>query len=107
MDLTFIEDGIPSHTALGLINFSKHAKAASVIQELQRYQSFEYPFQPVAELQDYIISCAQAADDINERHDRSLQLEPRTRAESNPGEAPYVPTGSGMVSILMASMAME
>jgi son of sevenless-like protein len=107
MDLTFIEDGNPSQSSLGMINFSKRAKAAAVIQDLQRYQASEYSFQPVPELQDYLVRCAQTADDINDKHERSLELEPRTRAESNAGGAPYVSTGSHMGAILMASMAME
>lgn len=107
MDLTFIEDGNPSQTSSGMINFAKRAKAATVIQDLQRYQASHYSFQPVPELQDYLIGCAQAADDINDKHDRSLELEPRTRAENNPGGVPYVSTGSHMGAILMASMAME
>ncbi|CRG83087.1 Cell division control protein 25 [Talaromyces islandicus] len=107
MDLTFIEDGNPSQTPSGMINFSKRSKAAAVIQDLQRYQASNYSFQPVPELQDYLVSSVEAAEDINEKHDRSLELEPRTRAESNGGGAPYVSTGSHMGAILMASMAME
>lgn len=107
MDLTFIEDGNPSQSSSGMINFSKRTKAATVIHDLQRYQATDYALQPVPELQDYLVSCAQAADEINDKHERSLELEPRTRAENNAGGATYVSTGSHMGAILMASMAME
>ncbi len=106
MDLTFIEDGNPDHTPAGLINMDKRAKAATVIQELQHYQSSEYVFQPVPELQEYLISSTQAAEDMANKHDHSLELEPRTRVEMGAGGAPYVSTGTHMTGILVASMAM-
>lgn len=81
-DLTFIEDGIPSIIKkTDLINFAKRAKTADVIRDIQQYQNAPYPLQPVAELQDYILSNMQAAGDVHEMYDKSLQVEPRERED--------------------------
>ena len=78
-DLTFIEDGIPSLTPSELINFNKRAKTAEVIRDIQQYQNVPYLLQPVPELQDYILSNLQAAGDVHDMYDRSLEIEPRER----------------------------
>jgi len=81
-DLTFIEDGIPSIIKkTNLINFSKRAKTAEVIGDIQQYQNVGYLLQPVTELQDYILSNMQAAGDVHEMYDKSLQVEPRERED--------------------------
>lgn len=81
-DLTFIEDGIPSVIKkTNLINFSKRAKTADVIGDIQQYQNVGYSLQPVPELQDYILSNMQAAGDVHEMYDKSLQIEPRERED--------------------------
>ncbi|OKL57559.1 hypothetical protein UA08_06997 [Talaromyces atroroseus] len=80
-DLTFIEDGIPSHTPSDLINFNKRAKTAEVIRDIQQYQNVPYQLQPIPELQDYILSNMQAAGDVHEMYDRSLEVEPRERED--------------------------
>jgi son of sevenless len=81
-DLTFIEDGIPSIIKkTNLINFAKRAKTAEVIRDIQQYQNVVYSLQPVTELQDYILSNMQAAGDVHEMYDKSLQVEPRERED--------------------------
>ncbi|PLB40603.1 putative cell division control protein Cdc25 [Aspergillus candidus] len=80
-DLTFIEDGIPSLTPSELINFNKRAKTAEVIRDIQQYQNVPYLLQPVPELQDYILSNLQAAGDVHNMYDRSLEVEPRERED--------------------------
>ncbi|KAJ4304059.1 cell division cycle- protein [Collariella sp. IMI 366227] len=81
-DLTFIEDGIPSIIKkTNLINFAKRAKTAEVIRDIQQYQNVVYSLQPVPELRDYIISNMQAAGDVHEMYDKSLQIEPRERED--------------------------
>jgi son of sevenless-like protein len=108
MDLTFIEDGNPSMTSSGMVNFSKRDKAATVIQDIQRFQHSTFSFVPVPELQEFIVGNIQAAGDVNEMHGRSLQLEPRTlQEENNSGQVPYVSTGSHMSAFLMASIAFQ
>lgn len=79
--MTFIEDGIPSLTPSELINFSKRAKTAEVIRDIQQYQNVPYLLQPVPELQDYILSNLQAAGDVHDMYDRSLEIEPRERED--------------------------
>ncbi|KAK0621483.1 ras guanine nucleotide exchange factor domain-containing protein [Bombardia bombarda] len=81
-DLTFIEDGIPSLIKkTNLINFAKRAKTAEVIRDIQQYQNVAYSLQAVPELQDYILSNMQAAGDVHEMYDKSLQIEPRERED--------------------------
>jgi son of sevenless-like protein len=80
-DLTFIEDGIPSLTPSELINFNKRAKTAEVIRDIQQYQNVPYLLQPVPELQDYLLSNLQAAGDVHDMYDRSLEIEPRERED--------------------------
>ncbi|KAJ5098138.1 Ras guanine nucleotide exchange factor [Penicillium argentinense] len=80
-DLTFIEDGIPSLTPSELINFNKRAKTAEVIRDIQQYQNVPYLLSPVPELQDYILSNLQAAGDVHDMYDRSLEIEPRERED--------------------------
>lgn len=81
-DLTFIEDGIPSIIKrTNLINFAKRAKTAEVIRDIQQYQNVPYPLRSVGDLQDYILSNMQAAGDVHEMYDRSLQVEPRERED--------------------------
>ena len=81
-DLTFIEDGIPSVIKkTNLINFVKRAKTADVIRDIQQYQNVPYPLKSVGDLQDYILSNMQAAGDVHEMYDKSLQVEPRERED--------------------------
>lgn len=81
-DLTFIEDGIPSIIRrTNLINFAKRAKTAEVIRDIQQYQAVPYPLKSVGDLQDYILSNMQAAGDVHEMYNRSLQIEPRERED--------------------------
>ena len=81
-DLTFIEDGIPSVIKrTQLINFAKRAKTAEVIRDIQQYQNVPYPFKPVGELQEHILKNMQAAGDVHEMYERSLQVEPRERED--------------------------
>ena len=81
-DLTFIEDGIPSVIKrTDLINFAKRAKTADVIRDIQQYQNVPYVLKPVPDLQDYILSNMQAANDVHEMYDKSLLVEPRERED--------------------------
>ena len=81
-DLTFIEDGIPSIIRrTDLINFAKRAKTAEVIRDIQQYQNVPYPLKSVGDLQDYILSNMQAAGDVHEMYNKSLQVEPRERED--------------------------
>lgn len=85
-DLTFIEDGNPDFLKddARLINFSKRAKTAEVIREIQQYQSLPYRITEVPELQDFLQDeClgSRQGQDEGEMYDRSLTLEPRERED--------------------------
>ncbi|KAI0077059.1 ras GEF [Panus rudis PR-1116 ss-1] len=88
--LTFINDGAednltsnhPDSNSNLLINFRKRQKAAEVIQEIQRWQSPAFNFQPVAIVLAFIESnLRQYADDRIDHGERfyklSLEREPR------------------------------
>ena len=64
-----------------LINFAKRAKSADVIRDIQQYQNVPYPLKAVGDLQDYILTNMQAAGDVHEMYDKSLQVEPRERED--------------------------
>ncbi|KAL5362864.1 ras guanine nucleotide exchange factor domain-containing protein [Aspergillus floccosus] len=107
-DLTFIEDGIPDFVQPEMINFSKRAKTAEILHDMQQYQNMPYNLQPVPELQEFVIRGTQAAEDVNEMYERSLQLEPRQMHEERVVRGgPYTATGSHMSSVLIASMVLR
>lgn len=64
-----------------LINFAKRAKTADVIRDIQQYQNVPYVLKSVPDLQDYMLSNMQAAGDVHEMYDKSLQVEPRERED--------------------------
>lgn len=82
-DLTFIEDGIPSHVkGTELINFAKRTKTAEVIKDIQQYQNVPYALTPVPELQEWIAENMRNAGASEEDHfAQSLKIEPREREE--------------------------
>ncbi|KAI5285285.1 hypothetical protein KEM54_000689 [Ascosphaera aggregata] len=82
-DLIFTEDGIPSTADNSMINFSKWRKTAAVIQEIQQFQNGTYQFQPVPELQEWILQQMREAQDCSTKaaYDRSLEIEPRERED--------------------------
>ncbi|KAL1916088.1 uncharacterized protein VTP21DRAFT_6092 [Calcarisporiella thermophila] len=79
-DLTFITDGNPnSLKPANLINFSKRAKTAEVIREIQRYQLMSYNLAAVPELQQFLRGWLQSSRPVEELYPLSLELEPRER----------------------------
>ncbi|KAI9885787.1 MAG: hypothetical protein M1823_002416 [Watsoniomyces obsoletus] len=81
-DLLFIEDGMPAMLKnSSLINVTKRTKTAEVIRHVQGYQNVPYLFQPVPELQEYILSNMRQAGDVHEMYERSLVVEPRERED--------------------------
>lgn len=84
-DLTFIEDGNPDclRKTKNLINFAKRHKAAEVIRELKQFQSFQFNFKPIQELQDFIQMHLDMELDVEKLYEKSLFLEPRNVESSN------------------------
>ena len=64
-----------------MIHFYKRTKVAEVIRHVQGYQNVPYSFQPVPELQEYILTNMRKATDVNQLFDRSLTVEPREPRE--------------------------
>ncbi|KAJ3442833.1 ras guanine nucleotide exchange factor i-related [Anaeramoeba flamelloides] len=79
-DLTFIEDGNPDKID-GLINFSKRRLVYAVIEEIQRYQSKPYSYQPVHQIQTRLEKLQ--FDDETTLYKKSLQYEPRKSRREN------------------------
>ncbi len=52
-DLTFIDEGNPSFTEDGSINYTKWKQSARVIQRIRKYQAVQFPFRSVDLLQEY------------------------------------------------------
>ncbi|KAI8881894.1 ras GEF [Backusella circina FSU 941] len=84
-DLTFIEDGNPDclRKTKNLINFAKRNKAAEVIRELKQFQSFQFNFRSIQELQDFIQMHLDTDHDVEKLYEKSLFLEPRNVESSN------------------------
>lgn len=68
-----------------------------MIRDIQQYQNVGYSLQPVVELQDYVLSNMQAAGDVHEMYDKSLQIEPREREDEKIVRYGPVPFTRGFV----------
>ncbi|RKP13932.1 ras guanine nucleotide exchange factor domain-containing protein [Piptocephalis cylindrospora] len=82
-DLTFIEDGNPDvlRDQPHLINFSKRAKTADVIREMQQFQAQPYALRAIPEVQGFLKKHLESSGDDTSQYDRSLQMEPRERED--------------------------
>ncbi|OQD89903.1 hypothetical protein PENANT_c002G07382 [Penicillium antarcticum] len=105
-DLTFIEDGNPSVTSEGLINFHKCTMLASCVHEIQRFQQASYCLQIVPEIQDYLVTQLQSAPDVHDMYERSCVLEPLGRGEHRHRDS-YTPTGGMTTSMVIACMILD
>ncbi|KZV68790.1 ras GEF [Peniophora sp. CONT] len=83
--LTFIQDGAPNLISGNLVNFRKRAKAAEVIQEIQKWQSKPFNFARVELIADYLHENLNKFNDVPDVSDvfwnRSLEREPRERED--------------------------
>jgi son of sevenless-like protein len=82
-DLTFIDDGNPDQLreATHLINFSKRAKTADVIREIQQYQASPYNLHGIPEIQQFLRKHIIGARDQQELYDLSLEMEPKEKED--------------------------
>ncbi|KAI0235731.1 hypothetical protein L0F63_005550 [Massospora cicadina] len=82
-DLTFNDDGNPDYlpSKPHLINFSKQAKTAETIREIQQFQNSPYALDSVAEIQEFILKSLEETADVSVLYDISLKLEPRERED--------------------------
>ncbi|XP_043516819.1 ras-specific guanine nucleotide-releasing factor 1-like isoform X3 [Frieseomelitta varia] len=76
-DLSFIEEGTPTTTEDGLLNFSKMRMIAHVIQEIRQFQQGSYNIEPIARIMNYLLDPSLQIDDDN-LYRMSLEIEPRS-----------------------------
>lgn len=82
-DLTFNDDGNPDYfpSKPHLVNFSKQAKTAETIREIQQFQNSPYNLDAVGEIQDFILRSLEETSDVSVLYDISLKIEPRERED--------------------------
>jgi son of sevenless-like protein len=74
-----IPDTDPSAKPIRIVNFDKHAKAATIIRDLQRFQS-PYPLTPSPDLQEYLQGMwlnSRSGGDPSTLYKASEEIEPR------------------------------
>ncbi|KAJ8918692.1 hypothetical protein NQ315_015012 [Exocentrus adspersus] len=76
-DLSFIEEGTPTFTTDGLLNFSKMRMIAHVIREIRHFQQTPYKIELIQRVANYLLDTSLIMDD-DELYRTSLELEPRT-----------------------------
>ncbi|XP_017771929.1 PREDICTED: ras-specific guanine nucleotide-releasing factor 2-like isoform X2 [Nicrophorus vespilloides] len=79
-DLSFIEEGTPTYTNEGLLNFSKMRMVANIIREVSHLQQTRYRIQSSQKAIGFITDTAQLLDD-DQLFGLSLELEPRAPRE--------------------------
>ena len=65
-----------------LINFLKRMKMAEIILDLLQYQTGQYPFRPVPELQTWLDNELKKSCEVHELYDLSTQVEPRKEKDA-------------------------
>jgi hypothetical protein len=82
-DLTFNEDGNNDYMVKNpnFINYSKQAKTAEIINEIQQYQNSPYCLSAVAELQNFLKSEIMEAPNLTQLYELSLMVEPKERED--------------------------
>ncbi|EEB07400.1 guanyl-nucleotide exchange factor Ste6 [Schizosaccharomyces japonicus yFS275] len=77
-DITFLKDGNRDKLENGLsINFEKRWKFANLLNEIRRFQSVPYAFEPVEHIQEMINKQLEKAYDADKLYAKSLAIEPR------------------------------
>ncbi len=66
--------------ARNLVNFDKFSKIGSIIYEIKCFQSSNYNFVSIPEIQDYLIAQFRDSRSVSELHELSLSIEPRERS---------------------------
>ncbi|XP_076761835.1 ras-specific guanine nucleotide-releasing factor 1 isoform X3 [Xylocopa sonorina] len=76
-DLSFIEEGTPTMTEDGLLNFSKMRMIAHVIREIRHFQQTQYKIELITKVTNYLLDPSLL---LNEKdlYRMSLEIEPRT-----------------------------
>lgn len=82
-DLTFIDDGNPDQLkdSPNLINFSKRAKTADVVRDIQQYQALPYHLTVVPDIQAYVKKELETVLKVEDLFEQSMKLEPRVASD--------------------------
>ncbi|XP_017765392.1 PREDICTED: ras-specific guanine nucleotide-releasing factor 2-like [Eufriesea mexicana] len=76
-DLSFIEEGTPTMTEDGLLNFSKMRMIAHVIREIRHFQQTPYKIELITKVTNYLLDPSLLLDEKDLYH-KSLEIEPKT-----------------------------
>ncbi|XP_076221381.1 ras-specific guanine nucleotide-releasing factor 1 isoform X3 [Nomia melanderi] len=76
-DLSFINEGTPTMTEDGLLNFSKMRMIANVIREIRQFQQTPYKIELITKVTNYLLDPSLLLDD-KDLYSMSLEIEPRT-----------------------------
>ncbi|XP_076396250.1 ras-specific guanine nucleotide-releasing factor 1 isoform X4 [Megachile rotundata] len=76
-DLSFIEEGTPTMTEDGLLNFSKMRMIAHVIREIRHFQQTPYKIELITKVTNYLLDPSLLLND-KDLYRMSLEIEPRT-----------------------------
>ncbi|KAI8873588.1 ras GEF [Ramicandelaber brevisporus] len=78
-DITFTDEGNQNMISgrEGLINITKRSILSESIRDVLQYQNTPYRFNEVKEIQDYVATCLDNVDEMQDLYTRSLELEPR------------------------------
>ncbi|XP_078036971.1 ras-specific guanine nucleotide-releasing factor 2-like [Augochlora pura] len=75
-DLSFIDEGAPTITEDGLLNFSKMRMIANVIREIRNFQQKPYNIKLITKVTNYLLDPSLLLEDKN-LFEMSLEIEPR------------------------------
>ncbi|XP_076294613.1 ras-specific guanine nucleotide-releasing factor 2 isoform X2 [Lasioglossum baleicum] len=75
-DLTSIEEGAPTITEDGLLNFSKMRMIANVIREIRHFQQTPYRIELITKVTNYLLDPSLLLND-KDLYNKSLEIEPR------------------------------
>ncbi|GAB1294518.1 Ras-specific guanine nucleotide-releasing factor 1 [Apodemus speciosus] len=75
-DLVFIEEGTPSYTEDGLVNFSKMRMISHIIREIRQYQQTNYKIVPQPKVTRYLLDESSILDE-DSLYETSLKTEPK------------------------------
>ncbi|XP_076247856.1 ras-specific guanine nucleotide-releasing factor 1 isoform X2 [Calliopsis andreniformis] len=82
-DLSFIEEGTPTMTEDGLLNFSKMRMIAHVIREIRHFQQTPYKIELITKVTNYLLDTSLLLNEKN-LYRMSLEIEPKaTRLSSS------------------------
>ena len=80
-DLTFIDDGSKTYLSDGVINFERCRRVANSIGEIERLTEFNYQFEVVPAIREWLDNIDGAPDEIS--YQWSLMYEPKVNKQGS------------------------